>query len=157
MLESKIAGVVSFEIGAPSQREPWRRLSLLDAWRGAKFEERHPIGSKARLALALFQFTGRRKSDVVLFGKQHVRDGRVIFTQQKNRHRKPARLELPVLPALRKIIDASPCCDLTFPVTEFGKPFGVKGFGGKMRQWCDETRPGAETRETRETPYPPSR
>jgi integrase len=104
----------------------------------AQFERRHPIGTKARLALALFLFTGQRKSDVVLFGRQHVRDGRLIFTQRKNRNRHPVKLELPVLPILQTIIDASPCGDLTFLVTEFGKPFSAKGFGNKMRQWCDE-------------------
>jgi hypothetical protein len=58
----------------------------------AQFEQRHPIGTKARLALALFLFTGHRNSDVVLFGRQHVRQGMLIFTQQKNRHRNPVRL-----------------------------------------------------------------
>jgi hypothetical protein len=38
---------------------------------------------------------------------------------------------------LQSIIDASPCGDLTFLVTEFGKPFSAKGFRSKMRQWCD--------------------
>ena len=56
---------------------------------------------------------------------------------KKNRNRHPVRLELPVLPVLQQIIDASPCGDLTFLVTEFGKPFTAKGFSSKMRQWCD--------------------
>lgn len=104
----------------------------------AQFEQRHAIGTKARLALALFLFTGQRKSDVVLFGRQHVRDGVLTFTQRKNRHRHPVTLELPLLPVLQNIIDASPCGELTFLVTEFGKPFSANGFGNKMRQWCNE-------------------
>ena len=40
-----------------------------------KFEQRHAVGTRARLALALLTFTGARRSDVVLLGKQHVRDG----------------------------------------------------------------------------------
>jgi integrase len=104
----------------------------------AKFEARHPIGTKARLALALFLFTGQRKSDVVLFGRQHVRNGMLVFTQTKNRNRKPVRLELPILPVLQNVIDASPCGDLTFLVSEFHKPFSAKGFSSKMRHWCDE-------------------
>jgi len=104
----------------------------------AKFERQHAVGSKARLALALFIFTGQRKSDVVLFGRQHVRDGVLTFTQRKNRNRKPVTLQLPVLPVLQCIIDASPCGDLTFLVTDFGKPFSAKGFGSKMRRWCNE-------------------
>lgn len=62
-----------------------------------KFEQCHPIGSKARLALALLMWTGARRSDVVLLGKQHVRDGWLKFTQQKNRNHKPVTIEIPVL------------------------------------------------------------
>ena len=40
-----------------------------------QFEERHPIGTSARLALALALYTGQRRSDIVQFGRQHVRDG----------------------------------------------------------------------------------
>ncbi|MCB8819967.1 tyrosine-type recombinase/integrase [Microvirga rosea] len=36
------------------------------------------------------------------------------------------------------MIDASPCGDLTFLVTEFGKPFTPNGFGNRMRKWCDD-------------------
>jgi site-specific recombinase XerD len=35
-----------------------------------QFERRHPIGTKAQLALALLLFTGQRRSDIVRFGKQ---------------------------------------------------------------------------------------
>jgi len=92
----------------------------------------------ARLALALLLYTAQRRSDVVLFGRQHVRNGKLQFTQQKNRRKSPVTLSIPVLPALQEIIDASPCGDLTFLVTEFGKGFTANGFGNRMRKWCDE-------------------
>jgi integrase len=96
--ESKINGVTSNP--ARSVRRPKENADAgFHSWTPdevVKFEQRHPIGCKARLALALFLFTGQRKSDVVLFGRQHVRDGILTFTQQKNRNRKPVRLELPV-------------------------------------------------------------
>ncbi|MBR0783937.1 tyrosine-type recombinase/integrase [Bradyrhizobium iriomotense] len=103
-----------------------------------QFEEHHPIGSKARLALALLAFTGQRRSDIVRLGKQHMKAGKLSFTQHKNRNRKPKKLILPVLPALQAVIDKSPCGDLTFLVTQFGKPFTEAGFGNKFREWCDE-------------------
>jgi integrase len=40
----------------------------------AAFEATHPVGSRARLALALGLYTGQRRSDVVRMGRQHVRD-----------------------------------------------------------------------------------
>jgi integrase len=103
-----------------------------------QFESRHPIGTKARLALALLLFTGQRRSDVVRFGRQHVRNSKLTFTQHKGRNRKPKTLTLPVLPALKRIIDATPCGELTFLVTAFGRPFSEAGFGNKFRDWCDQ-------------------
>jgi len=115
-----------------------------------QFEARHPVGTRARLALALLLYTGQRRSDIVRFGRQHLRPGEIEFTgrkircnwlhftQWKNRNRKPVRLEIPVIPELQRIIDASPTGDLTFLVTELGQPFTANGFGNKMRQWCDE-------------------
>jgi hypothetical protein len=38
----------------------------------AQFEARHPVGTKARLALALLLYTGQRRSDVVTMGRQHI-------------------------------------------------------------------------------------
>ena len=103
-----------------------------------QFEERHPIGTKARLAFALLLYTGQRRSDVIRFGKQHAKRGVLTFTQHKGRNRKPHSLTLPILPALQQTIDASPCGDLTFLVNDFGRPFTDAGFGNKFRDWCDQ-------------------
>jgi integrase len=105
-----------------------------------QFEEHHASGTKARLALALLAFTGQRRSDIVRFGKQHVKGRKLTFTQHKGRNRKPKQLVLPVLPALQSVIDASPCGDLTFLVNDLGRPFTEAGFGNKFRDWCDQAR-----------------
>ena len=75
-------------------------------------------GTKPRLALAILLFTGLRRSDVVLLGRQHARQGWFKLTLQKNRRRKPITIELPVLPALQSALDEGPTGDLTFLVTE---------------------------------------
>jgi integrase len=103
-----------------------------------RFEARHPIGTTARLALALLLYTGQRRSDVVLFGRQHARNGWLRFTQQKNKNRKPITLELPILPALQDVIAASGTGDLAFLCNEYGKPFSAAGFGNKFRAWCND-------------------
>jgi integrase len=103
-----------------------------------QFEARHPVGTKARLAMALLLYTGQRRSDVVLFGRQHVRNGWLRFTQVKNRRNKPITLELPVLPVLQQILDASPTGDMTFLLTEFGEPYTAAGFGNWFRRQCDD-------------------
>jgi integrase len=104
----------------------------------ARFDACHPVGSMARLALALLLYTGQRRSDIVIFGRQHVRGEWLHFTQQKNRARKPITLTLPVHPELQRIIEATPSGALTFLVTEFGRPFTANGFGNRFRKWCDE-------------------
>ncbi len=103
-----------------------------------KFEQFHPIGTKARLAFGLLLYTSQRRGDVIVFGRQHVSRGALTFTQHKNRAKKPVRLEIPIHPELQQIIDASPCGDLTFLVTEFNKPFTSNGFGNWFRKRCDE-------------------
>jgi len=103
-----------------------------------QYEERHPIGTKARLAYALIFHTGQRRSDVVLLGRQHVHNGKLRFTQQKNKRRKPVSLELPILPELQQILDRSPLGDLTFLVNDQGVPFTVAGFGNWFRDRCNE-------------------
>jgi integrase len=103
-----------------------------------QFEKRHPAGTKARLALHLLLYTGQRRSDAVVLGRQHVglRDQTLTFTQIKTRE----RLTLPILPELQTTISTSPVGDLTFLVTAFGKPFSPDGFGNWFRDRCDEGR-----------------
>jgi integrase len=85
----------------------------------AQFEARRPIGSKARLALALLLYTGQRRSDVVTMGRQHVRGGAIHVRQVKT----DVSMVIPLHSTLRAIIDATPSEHLTFLTTEFGRPF----------------------------------
>lgn len=103
-----------------------------------QFEEHHPVGTKARLALALLLYTGARRSDVVQLGRQHTRDGMLKFRVFKNRLRKHVEVEIPVLPELQRIIDATPeKGDLTFLISDHGRPWANgDSFGNRFRDWC---------------------
>jgi integrase len=103
-----------------------------------QFEARHPIGSKARLALALLLFTGPRRGDVVTFGRQHLKDGWIRFVPRKTRYRRSTMLEIPIVPELARILAASPTGELTFLETEYGRAFSAAGFGAWFRKRCDE-------------------
>jgi len=104
-----------------------------------QFERRHPVGTKARLAMALLLYTGQRRSDVVRFGPPMVRDGWLYFTQWKNRERNPVDMAIPILPALKEVIDATPVVgSQTWLVTHRGEPYTAKGFGIRFRNWCDQ-------------------
>ena len=56
-------------------------------------------------------------------GRQHMKDGWLRFIAHKNRNRKPVKTEIPVLPKLQEAISARTTGDMTFLVTEYGKPF----------------------------------
>ncbi len=99
------------------------------------FENRHPLGTRARLALALLLYTGQRRGDVVRMGRQHVRDGVLSLRQQKT----GAQIDIPVVEDLQIALDAMRVTDqLAFLTTEAGRPFTAAGFGGWFRERCDE-------------------
>ncbi len=101
----------------------------------AQFQRHHALGTRARLALELFLWTAKRRGDGVQLGPQHIKDGCFYGIDEKTG--KPSWI--PVAPQLQEAIDAMPKHDhLCFLVTEYGKPFSAKGFGHRMRKWCDE-------------------
>jgi integrase len=102
------------------------------------FEQRHPIGTKARLAVALLLYLGVRRGDVVTLGRQHERDGWLRFVPRKTRHKRLEPSEKPILPVLADVIERSPTGDLTYLVTEYGKAFTAAGFGNWFRERCDD-------------------
>jgi integrase len=101
-----------------------------------QFENRWPMGTKQRLALALLMYTGVRRSDVVRLGRQFEKDGKLSFIEWKNRNRKPKKTTIPILNSLRDVLDVTPTGDLTFLVAERGAPYTVEGFGNEFRNWC---------------------
>jgi integrase len=103
-----------------------------------QFETHFPVGTKARLALAILLYTGMRRGDMVGVGRQHVKDGWLRFTPRKTLYKRQRLSEKPLLPQLAEVIAASPCGDLTFLVTEYGRPFTAAGFGNWFRDRCNE-------------------
>jgi integrase len=100
----------------------------------AQFERHHPIGSRARLALALLLYTGQRRGDVIRMGAQHIRNGALHVKQEKT----GAELAIPLHPALAAIIAAAPRDHLTFVTTRLGGPFQGSAFSRWFREACDE-------------------
>ena len=97
------------------------------------FERRWPVGSRERLAMALMLYTAQRRSDAITMGRQHVTQETISVKQAKG----GTRLELPIHPRLREIIDAMPSEHLTFLTTQHGAPYTAAGFGNWFRTACD--------------------
>lgn len=100
-----------------------------------QYQDRHELGTRARLALEIMLWTWQRRGDARLFGPGHVKGGKINYRQGKT----GKDLWLPIAPQLAEAIDAMQRVGLkTYLVTEFGKPFSAAGFGNKMREWCDQ-------------------
>lgn len=100
----------------------------------AAFEERHPIGAKAHLALALLLYSGQRRSDVVRLGWSNIKGNLLCLTQVKT----GAYLEIPIHAELLPFLRACPADAETFLMTEPGKPFARAGFGNWFRDRAAE-------------------
>ena len=127
----------------PNGFAPWTEEDV------ALYEARHPLGTKARLALDLLLYTGVRRSDVVRLGPQMERwftgtlpDGSVVqiqklvFTETKGRERIVKRHELPILLPLRRSIDATPIGHLVYLTSRSGHPHTVQGFADWFARQC---------------------
>jgi len=109
---------------------PWRSEHF------RQFMEKFPSGSKERRAMALHLFTGARGCDVRQLGPQHIKNGRVVFTQQKT----GGEVDIPLLEDLAAELAQAPKNDLAFILTEYGKTFSGKGYNNwinrKIREAC---------------------
>jgi integrase len=161
-----LRGLFAFAVAdksIPMKRNPAKEVGYLKSKKKGGFHtwsteevaiyvDRHGPGTKARLALGVILLSGQRRSDAVLFGKQHLREARfmpenlqafhggrwISFTQQKNRNKSPVTLTIPVLPELEYLLAEGPTGALTFLETQFRKPFTANGFGNWFRRRCNE-------------------
>jgi integrase len=105
----------------------------------AAYERRWPIGTRQRVWLDVLLYTGLRRGDAVVFGRQHVRDGiGEIRTEKSKSSRRggPITVTLPILPVLSATLAAGPCGDLTFIAGENGQPLTKESFGNLFRDAC---------------------
>jgi integrase len=108
-------------------------------WSGLEMEQyrrRHPLGTRPRLAFELLLGTMAARSDVVRLGEQYVTAaGKLSFRRRKT----GAPVDIPLLPELQAAIDAMPKAErnMTFLMTELGRPFTAAGFGNWFRDQCD--------------------
>lgn len=121
--------------GNPDGFTPW------DAQDVRRFIRRHPPGSMAYKALWMALLLGQRRSDIYRLGPQHERDGWLVFTQAKNKDRKPVRVEVPISAALRRILDDPQSGHLAYIVSDFGRPYqSAASFGNRFAKWVAEAK-----------------
>ena len=105
------------------------------AWTEAeidRFEARWPIGTRERLAFTILLYTGLRRGDAAILGRQHVSDGVILMRAEKT----GSPLAIPILPELARVIDATKTGDLTFVTTSTGAPMRKESFGNWFHEAC---------------------
>lgn len=100
-----------------------------------QFIKYHGGDSKAVLALTILMYTGLRVSDLAHIGPQHRRGDNFSIRVYKNRNRKPVSLDIPIHPILDGLLSMHKTSNLAYMVTEFGKPFSIKGLGQRVSEW----------------------
>ncbi len=100
----------------------------------AQYEARHPIGTKARLALAILLYTGQRRADAAAMGEDPEKPGYVRVKQLKTG--KP--LSIRMHRRLKEAVAACPSGKATFLVSERGTAYKKESFGNWFRERCDE-------------------
>lgn len=96
------------------------------------FERRWPIGTRERLALAIFVNTGLRRGDAARLGRQHIRDGVITLRTEKTGE----MIIIPVRSELQAIIDASSRGDLALVAGADGRPMTKESFGNWFGDAC---------------------
>lgn len=97
-----------------------------------RYQAVHKIGTQARLAIDILLYTGFRRGDAVLFGKQHIRNGIVQYRATKNGE----EVIFPLLGPLAESIAATVTGDLAFLCTLKRQPWVKESFGAWFAEQC---------------------
>jgi site-specific recombinase XerD len=98
----------------------------------AKFKRKHPLGSKARLALEIFLCTAQRRSDAATMGEDPDKPDYVKVRQLKT----DTLLSIRIHRDLRTAITAAPSGKPTFLVSERGTPYTKESLGNWFKRQC---------------------
>ncbi len=98
-----------------------------------KYQKKHPLGTQARLALDLLLYTGLRRGDAVLLGKQHIRQGFISIRTSKT----GTEIDIPILPPLAASIAATKHTgDLVLLCNSRRQPWAKEAFGAWFAEQC---------------------
>lgn len=97
-----------------------------------RFRARWVIGTRQRVALDLLYYTGLRRGDAVMFGRQHVKNGVGRMTTEKTGE----RVTIPIELEFEETISGGPCGELSFIAGAGGRQMTKESFGNWFRGAC---------------------
>lgn len=98
----------------------------------AQFEEKHPLGTKPRLAFALLLYGAQRSGDVRFLTRRAIEGGRIRLKQSKTSN----SVDVPVVEPLREALAAGPLGELLVIENNRGTAFTAKGFYNMVKRAC---------------------
>lgn len=124
------AGVKNPKRKATEGFRPWNADDV------ARYEARWKHGTKERVWMHVLLYTGVRRGDAVILGRQHVRDGVLTFVTEKGRDRRRIEVTRRIEPELAATLAQGPCGDLSFICGERGRPLTKESFGNDFKAAC---------------------
>jgi integrase len=119
-----------------------RKSAGYHSWTEAEIDryiERHPLGTKAHLALMLMLWTFQRRGDAIRMAPVHILNGRIEIVQGKTGKSLWIKVAKPLAEAIEKTPRKDGLPDtVPYLATEFGKAYSPWGFGNWFRRRCDE-------------------
>jgi integrase len=121
---------------------PWKAEDL------RKFVDRHPPGTTAYVWLVLTMFTGARRGDLAILGRQHEnRHNGMIWLEWQPGKKGSAPMAVPMAPQLREATRAMTVQGPTFLLSAYGKPYASPdALGRKVEEWTAQA--GLERRSS---------
>lgn len=98
----------------------------------ARYLDCWPAGTKERIWLMVLLETGLRRGDAVKIGWQHLRDGMMTLTTEKN----ATPVYRPLTPELKATLEAGPTSDLAWICGERRQPLTKESFGNMFGAAC---------------------
>ena len=98
------------------------------------YDKRWPIGTRERVWRDVLFYTGLRRGDAVRLGRQHVRDE--VATLRTEKSRGEVTVYLPILPILKRTLDAGPTGELAFICGKKGGALTKESFGNLFKDAC---------------------
>lgn len=103
-----------------------------------RYQARWPLGTKERVWIDVLLYTGLRRGDAVVVGRQHVREG--ICTYRTEKSGETITVTIPILPVLQATLDAGPTGELAYICGAKGKPLAKESFGTMFKAACVEAK-----------------
>jgi hypothetical protein len=100
------------------------------------YEKRWPLGTRERVMLDVYIFTGLRRRDAARVGPGHVHNNVITLATDKSQGQ--TVVSLPMLDALKRTLAAGPTGKLSFICKEDGLPYVKESRGNKFKEACIE-------------------